>query len=46
MKPDWLARISEWFSRLKVLIVEIASVASLCLLVGWLLWQEYLHLFR
>jgi hypothetical protein len=32
----------DWFSRIKVFLFEVASIVSLCLLLAWLLWQEYL----
>lgn len=37
--------LPERFSRLKIIIVEIASTVSLCLVLAWLIWKEYEHLF-
>jgi len=38
--------LPERFSLIKIILVEIASIASLCLILSWLLWKEYEHLFR
>jgi hypothetical protein len=37
--------LPEWFSRLKIILVELASTVSLCLVLAWLVWKEYEHLF-
>lgn len=37
--------LPEWFSRIKINLVELASTVSLFLILVWLVWKEYVHLF-
>jgi len=37
---------TDWHSRIKLYLVEAASIASLALILAWLLWEEFKHLFR
>jgi hypothetical protein len=37
--------LADWFSRIKVFLVETASTVSLCLILTWLVWKEYQLLF-
>jgi hypothetical protein len=39
-------RISSFLSRIKLIIVELASIVSLLLVLTWLVWKEFQHLFQ
>jgi uncharacterized membrane protein YoaK (UPF0700 family) len=36
----------DWSTKIKLVMVELCSVLSVAMLLAWLLWEEYKHLFR
>ena len=38
--------LPEWFSQVKIILVELASTVSLGLILVWLVWKEYEHLWH